>query len=186
LIVTISILSIFSTRLVDRRFIQENTLEVVWTLVPFFILIFIAFPSLEVLYIIEDNYSLSLAIKRIGHQWYWSYEYRDFKDLEFDSYIVTRNFRLLETDNSVVLPVKSHICSLTTSSDVIHSWAVPSLGLKRDSIPGRLNQIFFLIHRSGVYYGQCSEICGTNHRFMPIKLEGLPEDYFVSWLKNSI
>merc|ERR1739838_4868 len=101
LIVTISILSIFSTRLVDRRFIQENTLEV--------------------LYIIEDNYSLSLAIKRIGHQWYWSYEYRDFKDLEFDSYIVTRNIRLLEADNSVVLPVKSHICSLTTSSDVIHS-----------------------------------------------------------------
>ena len=186
LIVRIRLLSIFSTRLVDRVLIQENTLEVLWTLIPFFMLIFIALPSLEVLYIIEDNYNLSLVTKSIGHQWYWSYEYRDFKDLEFDSYMIERNFRLLETDNSLVLPVKSHICILTTSSDVIHSWTIPCLGLKRDSIPGRLNQIFFIVQRSGVFYGQCSEICGSNHRFMPIKLEILPLDYFRNWLKNRV
>lgn len=149
-------------------------------------LVFIAVPSLHVLYIIEDVYKINLVIKRVAHQWYWRYEYRDFEKLEFDRYIVDRKFRLLETDNSLVLPVNSYICILLSSADVIHSWVVNTLGLKRDCIPGRINQLLFIVNRSGAFFGQCSEICGANHRFMPIKLEVLPLNYFNNWLVRNI
>ena len=155
-------------------------------MVPIVILVFIAVPSLYVLYIIEDVSNINLIIKSIGHQWYWRYEYRDFDKLEFDSYMIDRKFRLLETDNSLILPVNFQICILTTRTDVIHSWVVSSIGLKRDSIPGRINQIIFIAERSGIFFGQCSEICGANHSFIPIKLEILPLEYFSNWLKKNI
>lgn len=185
-LVFISIVFIFFTRSVDRFFIQENFIEIVWTLCPIVVLVFIAVPSLHVLYIMEDIYKINLVIKRVAHQWYWRYEYRDFEKLEFDSYMVESNFRLLETDNSLILPVDSYIYMLLTRADVIHSWVVNRLGLKRDCIPGRINQLLFTVNRSGLFFGQCSEICGSNHRFMPIKLEVLPLKYFSNWLLNSI
>ena len=185
-LVFISIILIFLTKTLDRFFIQENFIEIVWTLCPIVVLIFIAVPSLHVLYMMEDVYKINLVIKRVAHQWYWRYEYRDFEKLEFDSYIVDRKFRLLETDNSLVLPVDSYVYMLLTSADVIHSWVVNTLGLKRDCIPGRINQLLFTVNRSGVFFGQCSEICGANHRFMPIKMEVLPLDYFNKWLTNNL
>ena len=185
-LVFMSILFIFLSKFNNRYFIEENLIEIVWTLVPIVILVFIAVPSLYVLYIIEDVYKINLVIKSVGHQWYWRYEYRDFEKLEFDSYIIDRKFRLLETDNSLVLPVNSYIYILTTRADVIHSWVVASLGLKRDSIPGRINQLIFMSERSGIFFGQCSEICGSNHRFIPIKVEILPLKYFNIWLQKNL
>jgi len=185
-LVFISMVFIFLTRALDRFFIQENFIEIVWTLCPIVVLVFIAVPSLHVLYMIEDIYKMNLVIKSVAHQWYWSYEYRDFEKLEFDRYMVDRKFRLLETDNSLVVPTDSYIYMLLTRADVIHSWVVNSLGLKRDCIPGRINQLLFTVNRSGVFFGQCSEICGANHSFIPIKLEVLPLNYFNNWLVNNI
>jgi cytochrome c oxidase subunit 2 len=132
-----------------------------------------------------------LTIKTVGHQWYWSYEYSDFLNLEFDSYILPTeelnrgDFRLLDVDNRIVVPTETSVRLLITSADVIHSWAVPSLGIKTDAIPGRLNQIGFFIKYPGVYYGQCSEMCGANHSFIPIVLEAVAMKDFTSWLLSN-
>nr|UBF43856.1 cytochrome c oxidase subunit 2 [Comaster schlegelii]UGV21714.1 cytochrome c oxidase subunit 2 [Comaster schlegelii] len=172
----------------DRFFLESQGLETVWTIVPAFILIFIAFPSLQLLYLIDEINDPCLTIKVIGHQWYWSYEYTDYCDLDFDSYMVSLSDlsvgfpRLLEVDNRVVVPVQNSIRVLVSSSDVLHSWAVPSLGVKMDAVPGRLNQVTFLSPRSGVFYGQCSEICGANHSFMPIVIEAVPFNIFEKWV----
>lgn len=123
-----------------------------------------------------------VTCKVIGHQWFWRYEYRDFKDVEFDSYIVFNLIRLLEVDNFFVLPISSKIRVIVSSYDVLHSWTVPSLGVKVDAVPGRLNQLNFILNRLGVYYGQCSEICGANHRFMPVGLEVVSFSSFCNWL----
>ena len=165
-----------------RNFVEEIFIEFIWTAVPACLLIFIALPSLSTLYILEDSFEASLNLKTIGHQWYWSYEYRDYKMLEYDSYIERGDFRLLEVDNSLVLPVNHYICITISSTDVIHSWAVPRLGLKCDAIPGRINQLLFLVKNCGVYFGQCSEICGRNHSFIPIKVEGVRVDIFSNWI----
>jgi cytochrome c oxidase subunit 2 len=152
-------------------------LELVWTVMPSIILFFIAIPSFSLLYSMDEVIDPSLTIKAIGHQWYWSYEYGDYfadtgKILSFDSYMLPSSdleegqHRLLEVDNPVVLPVDTHIRVLVTAADVLHSWAVPSLGVKSDAVPGRLNQMSIYIKRQGVYYGQCSELCGVNHGFM--------------------
>lgn len=138
-----------------------------------------------------------ITLKVIGNQWYWSYEYSDnleFSDepLIFDSYMVQEDdlaigqFRLLEVDNRVVVPTNSHIRILITASDVLHSWAIPSLGIKLDACPGRLNQTSMFIKREGVFYGQCSEICGVNHGFMPIVVEAVSLEDYLTWLKNKI
>ncbi len=123
-----------------------------------------------------------------GHQWYWSYEYIDFNNhIEFDSYINqldNNSFRLLDVDNRTTLPINTQIRTLVTANDVIHSWTIPILGVKTDATPGRLNQINFLLRRPGVYYGQCSEICGANHRFIPIVIERINLNSFISWIKN--
>nr|AXI98535.1 cytochrome c oxidase subunit 2 [Metacrangonyx dhofarensis] len=175
-------------KLTHRFFCQEQTIETIWTIVPIFILLLIALPSLRVLYFLDSSLNSSLTMKVMGHQWYWSYEYPYFKNLSFDSYMISSfdmfegGLRLLEVDNSLVLPVNMQIRLIVSASDVIHAWAVPSLGLKVDAVPGRLNQLSFLINRCGIYYGQCSEICGANHSFMPIKLETVPMKYFVGWL----
>lgn len=175
-----------------RYLVEGTTIEIVWTVVPAIILVFISFPSLQLLYSMDEIVDPSLTIKAIGHQWYWSYEYSDVEDeaIEFDSYMVPTtdlevgDLRLLEVDNRVVVPVNTQVRVVITGADVIHSFAVPSLGVKADAIPGRLNQVSFLIKRPGVYYGQCSEICGSDHSFMPIVVEGVSQEKFVNWVSD--
>nr|QHE65361.1 cytochrome c oxidase subunit II [Neptuneopsis gilchristi] len=174
-----------------RSLVEGQEIETIWTLVPALILIFLALPSLRLLYLSDEVGDCSLTVKTIGHQWYWSYEYSDFLDIEFDSYMIPSNelepgdFRLLEVDHRVILPTQTDIRVLVTSADVIHSWAVPSLGVKVDAIPGRLNQLSFFIKYPGIFYGQCSEICGANHSFMPIVLEAVPLKTFMEWVVNT-
>lgn len=186
ILVASNIIFITWYKITNRHLLQEQTIEIVWTLAPVFILFRIAFPSLQALYLLDDPFTPRMTLKAVGHQWYWSYEYSDFPNLEFDSYMIPaldnpESNRLLETDNSVVLPMQTQIRVITTGSDVIHSWTVPALGVKADAIPGRLNQIIFILSRPGIFYGQCSEICGANHRFIPIKIEAVPLKYFTSW-----
>nr|YP_010573828.1 cytochrome c oxidase subunit II [Metacrinus rotundus]UZH93087.1 cytochrome c oxidase subunit 2 [Metacrinus rotundus] len=176
----------------DRFFLENQGLETVWTVVPAVILVFIAFPSLQLLYLIDEINDPCLTVKVVGHQWYWSYEYTDYCSLEFDSYmvpsvdLVSGSPRLLEVDNRMVVPVQNSVRVLVSSSDVLHSWAVPSLGVKMDAVPGRLNQITFLSPRSGIFYGQCSEICGANHSFMPIVIESVPFSFFEGWVSSFV
>lgn len=168
--------------------IESQSLELFWTVVPTFILLLIGFPSIRLLYLLDEVYNPLITFKTVGHQWYWSYEYSDFLEKEFDSYIVNSNdilrniTRLIEVDNRVVLPFKSQVRNLVSSADVLHSWTVPSLGVKVDAVPGRLNQLRFIINRSGLFYGQCSEICGANHRFMPICIESVNYKDFSKWI----
>ena len=185
-ILTILILSNFTC----RKLLDANELETIWTTLPAFILIFLALPSLRLLYLIDEIPDPQLTIKAIAHQWYWSYEYLSLEQLEFNSYILPTTdlepgiFRLLEVDHRAVVPVKTEVQILVTSADVIHSFALPSLGLKVDAIPGRQNQVGFSILRPGVYYGQCSEICGTDHSFIPIVLEAVNLSTFISWINS--
>uniref|UniRef100_UPI003001ABD5 cytochrome c oxidase subunit II n=1 Tax=Thailocyba longilobula TaxID=3019674 RepID=UPI003001ABD5 len=175
----------------NSRFTLENQMiEFVWTLMPALLLIFIALPSLKILYMLEETTKPSITIKTIGHQWYWSYEYSDFKKIEFDSYMKPSNeinqneFRLLETDNKIVIPFNNQTRMLMTSSDVIHSWTIPTLGIKIDASPGRINQGNMITNRPGLFYGQCSEICGANHSFMPIMIESIDIKSFINWIKK--
>nr|YP_003875579.1 cytochrome c oxidase subunit II [Caprella mutica]ADA69724.1 cytochrome c oxidase subunit II [Caprella mutica] len=178
----------FIYKVSDRFLLQNQMIEMIWTVAPVFILFIIAIPSLKVLYLMDDPFSPNLTIKAIGHQWYWSYEYSDFPDIEFNSYMLpsedmkSNDTRLLETDNSLVVPTGSKIRVITTAADVIHSWTIPSMGVKADAVPGRLNQTMFSTNRTGLFYGQCSEICGANHSFMPIKMEVVPMKEFSNWL----
>jgi cytochrome c oxidase subunit 2 len=181
-----------------EKFEHNTKLEIVWTMVPIFILISIALPSLALLYAMEEVVTPSVTFKAIGHQWYWSYEFTELLPeypkhiftVKFDSYMVPSDqlkvgeLRLLEVDNRIALPTKNHIRVLVTSSDVIHSWAVPSLGVKIDAIPGRLNQTKLFIKKPGVYFGQCSEICGVNHAFMPIAVEAKKMLAFHFWFTS--
>nr|WJK73078.1 cytochrome c oxidase subunit II [Desbruyeresia cf. marianaensis] len=170
-----------------RSLVEGQEIETIWTIIPAVILIFLALPSLRLLYLLDEIGDCGLTVKSIGHQWYWSYEYSDFLNIEFDSYMIPTDelelgdFRLLEVDHRVVLPTQTDIRVLVTSADVIHSWTVPSLGVKADAIPGRLNQISFHVKYPGIFYGQCSEICGANHSFMPIVLEAIPLENFMEW-----
>nr|WHM50486.1 cytochrome c oxidase subunit 2 [Helicostoa sinensis] len=173
-----------------RSLVEGQAIETIWTIIPAIILIFLALPSLRLLYLLDEVEDCSLTVKSIGHQWYWSYEYSDFLNLEFDSYMIPTNelnsgeFRLLEVDHRMVLPTHTYIRILVTSADVIHSWTVPSLGVKADAVPGRLNQVSFFIKHPGIFYGQCSEICGANHSFMPIVIESIPLSNFTKWVVN--
>nr|WAB70011.1 cytochrome c oxidase subunit II [Osteocephalus planiceps] len=181
------ITTLMSTKLSNTNTIDAQEIEMVWTIMPAVILIVIALPSLRILYLMDEISNPDLTVKAIGHQWYWSYEYSDFTDLNFDSYMIQTKdltpgqFRLLEVDNRMVTPVGMATRTLITAEDVLHSWAVPALGVKTDAIPGRLNQASFLVSRPGIYYGQCSEICGANHSFMPIVVESLPFIEFMCW-----
>nr|UGK73323.1 cytochrome c oxidase subunit II [Signoretia aureola] len=176
---------------INNRFLLEGQLiELMWTMTPAIMLIFIALPSLRILYLLEELNQPLMTIKAIGHQWYWSYEYSDFKKIEFDSYMKPTNqlnlseFRLLDTDNRIMLPIMIQLRILMTSSDVIHSWTVPSMGIKIDAMPGRINQGNLSILRPGIYYGQCSEICGSNHSFMPIIIESINLKSLMNWMMN--
>jgi cytochrome c oxidase subunit 2 len=181
------IIYVLMGNLILNRFLLEGQeIEVIWTVFPAIILVFIAFPSLRLLYLLDEVRGPGLTLRVLGHQWYWRYEYSDFGELEFDSYMraddQNGDFRLLDVDNRVVLPVSCIVRSLISSVDVIHSWAVPGLGIKLDAVPGRVNQRSFFLERVGLWYGQCSEICGANHRFIPIVIESVFVSGFLSWL----
>lgn len=186
-ILTKIIISPFTT----RNLLHADQLETVWTILPAIILIFLALPSLRLLYLIDEIPSPQLTFKAIGHQWYWSYEYLGLSQLEFDSYIIPTEdlspgiFRLLEVDHRAVVPILTEIQVLISSADVLHAWSLPSLGVKVDAVPGRQNQLGFSTLHPGVYYGQCSEICGTDHSFMPIVLEAVSLKTFITWLNPS-
>lgn len=184
--------TLFFNKLNNRYLLHGQTIEVIWTILPAIILLFIAFPSLRILYLLDEVNNPSISLKTIGHQWYWSYEYSDFSGIEFDSYMIPQNeisldtFRLLDVDNRVILPINNQIRILVSATDVLHSWAIPSLGVKIDASPGRLNQTNFFINRPGLFFGQCSEICGANHSFIPIVIERIPTTHFIKWISNII
>nr|YP_009488368.1 cytochrome c oxidase subunit II [Tingis cardui]AWD31627.1 cytochrome c oxidase subunit II [Tingis cardui] len=188
--VTYIMVSTMMNKWINRSLLESQKIELIWTVMPAVILIFIAMPSLRILYLMDEINEPLLTIKSIGHQWYWSYEYSDFKNIEFDSYMKPTNelmeneFRLLDVDNRVILPMKTPIRLLITSADVIHSWTIQSLGVKIDATPGRLNQGMIYIKRPTLLYGQCSEICGVNHSFMPIVIESTSMNKFIKWINN--
>lgn len=183
-----------------------TALEIFWTTVPSFVLVAIALPSFGLLYGMEEVTDPSITFKIIGHQWYWSYEFSDSiffqtplsekfnfnQNLNFDSNMLSEEelnlgeFRLLAVDNPVVLPVNTHIRALITADDVLHSWAIPSFGVKVDAVPGRLNQVSMYIKRPGTYYGQCSELCGVNHGFMPIVIKAVDYENYCAWLGSKL
>lgn len=189
-IVRYIIISLVFNSFINTSLLERQRLEVVWTLLPAIILLFIAFPSLRLLYLIDEVNSPRVTLKVIGHQWYWRYEYTDFWGVEFDSYIVgdreleKGRIRVLEVDSRRVIPLCIDIRVLVTAADVIHAWTIPRLGVKVDAIPGRLNQLGLFRNRPGVIYGQCSEICGANHSFIPIVVEVVSVDGFLRWLKS--
>ena len=173
---------------------SHNTfLEMAWTAIPVVILVVIAIPSFRLLYFQKtvSEAEMEMTVKVIGYQWYWSYEYPDHGDIAFDSFIVEEEdlepgqLRLLEVDNRVVLPVDTNIRLLVTAEDVLHSWAVPAFGIKIDAVPGRLNETWVRIEREGVYYGQCSELCGVRHGYMPVAVEAVSKDAFASWVERA-
>lgn len=170
----------------------HNTLiEVVWTVIPIIILIVIAIPSFKLLYAEDKSQDAEMTIKATGYQWYWGYEYQDHDGLTFDSYMIPDDeikegqIRLLSVDNALVVPVDTKIRVLVTAGDVLHSFALPAFGVKIDAVPGKLNETWFLAEAVGTYYGQCSEICGTGHSFMPIEIEVVSKDDFEAWLKKA-
>nr|QZZ18217.1 cytochrome c oxidase subunit II [Hasora schoenherr] len=183
-------MSLFFNKFINRFLLEGQMIELIWTILPAITLIFIALPSLRLLYLLDELNNPLITLKSIGHQWYWSYEYSDFGNIEFDSYMIqssdlnNNGFRLLDVDNRISLPMNNQIRILVTATDVIHSWTIPSLGVKVDANPGRLNQTNFFINRPGIFYGQCSEICGANHSFMPIVIESISIKNFINWVNN--
>lgn len=170
---------------------HNTVVEVIWTVVPVLILVAIAIPSFRLLYYTHKVEDAEMTLKAVGHQWYWSYEYPDHGGFTFDAILVPEEelepgqHRLLETDNTVVLPVDTNIRLITTASDVLHAWAIPAFGVKLDSIPGRANEIWFRITREGTFYGQCSELCGIGHAYMPIKVQAVSREAFADWVAQA-
>nr|YP_010611143.1 cytochrome c oxidase subunit II [Metcalfa pruinosa]QWV61022.1 cytochrome c oxidase subunit II [Metcalfa pruinosa]WAR47335.1 cytochrome c oxidase subunit II [Metcalfa pruinosa] len=177
-------MSTIKNKLPNRNILENQITETIWTIIPAILLVIIALPSLKILYLMEEMLNPSITVKAIGHQWYWSYEYSDKKKIEFESYMTKKKkkiMRNMEVDNRIILPVMTQTRMIVTSSDVIHSWTIPSLGVKMDAIPGRLNQIAMMMKKTGLFMGQCSEICGANHSFMPITLESTNMKTFIKW-----
>ena len=168
----------------------HNTLiEILWTVIPVILLIIIAIPSFRILYTAETIPESDLTIKAIGNQWYWSYEYPDHGDFSFDATMLqdhelsSPELRLLETDTQIVVPVNKVVKLLITSNDVLHAWTIPAFAVKKDAVPGRLNETWFKAEKIGTFYGQCSELCGPKHAFMPIMVKVVPQNEFDSWIK---
>nr|QHD26483.1 cytochrome c oxidase subunit II [Lepidotrigona terminata] len=184
------IVDFMTSKHLNLLLLKNHTVEILWTIIPMLILLIICYPSLKILYFIDEMVNPYFSIKAIGHQWYWSYEYPEFGNYELNSYmkenIEVNSFRLLETDNRMVIPFKIPMRLIVSSSDVIHSWTVQSLGIKVDAVPGRINQLNLFSIRPGLYFGQCSEICGVNHSFMPIALESTDYKNFVKWIKSNM
>ena len=166
---------------------HNTTIEIIWTLVPCLILIIMAVPSFKVLYSQDKVPPADVTVKAIGYQWYWGYEYPD-ENIIFDSYMIedkdlkANQPRLLSVDNEVVVPVNKNIKVLITANDVLHAWALPSFGVKRDAVPGRINETWFKADRTGTFYGQCSELCGIKHAFMPITVRVVTDEEYKKWL----
>nr|WIM00463.1 cytochrome c oxidase subunit II [Papilio krishna] len=183
-------INLFFNKYINRFLLDGQMIELIWTIIPTITLIFIALPSLRLLYLLDELNNPLITLKSIGHQWYWSYEYSDFNNVSFDSYMINynksniNNFRLLDVDNRIILPMNNQIRIMVTATDVIHSWTIPSLGVKIDANPGRLNQTNLFINRPGIFFGQCSEICGANHSFMPIMIESISIKNFINWINN--
>ena len=175
------------------KFSHNVTIEVLWTVIPVVILIIIAIPSFKVLYYTDRIENPDMTIKVTGRQWYWDYEYPDHDGISFSSYPVADEDideeagqrRLLSTDNVVVLPIDTNIQILMTAGDVIHSWTVPAFGVKIDAVPGRLNETWVRIEKPGTYFGQCSEICGKDHSYMPIEIRAVSKEDFEEWVKGA-
>jgi len=181
---------------ISHKYLNHGTLiELVWTITPALILILIAFPSFKLLYLMDEVSDPAMSVLAEGHQWYWSYQYSDFlnddnENIEFDSYMIPEEdledggLRMLEVDNRVILPELTHVRFIITSADVIHSFASPALAIKCDAYPGRLNQVSVLINREGTFYGQCSEVCGILHSSMPIVIQSVSIEKFLTWLEE--
>ena len=163
----------------NRGILDAQGIEFAWTFLPCLVLVAIALPSLRLLYMIDEVGGPTLRLKAVGHQWYWSYEYADFDAIEFDAYITSSPYRLLDCDHRLIMPAQISVRILVTAADVLHSWTVPAMGIKADAVPGRLNQLTFFSDRTGLYFGQCREICGSNHRFMPISIECITANKFI-------
>nr|AUT13419.1 cytochrome c oxidase subunit 2 [Mycopsylla gardenensis] len=178
-------MKIIKNNFFSNMILENQMIEIIWTILPTFILTFIAIPSLHLLYMMDELMNPMITIKIIAHQWFWSYEYNDFNKVEFESYMKPQStFRLLEVDNTTPIPMNCQIRFIITSLDVIHSWTIPCLGIKMDATPGRLNQMSIISNKTGSFFGQCSEICGMNHSFMPIMIDSIPIKYFISWIKS--
>lgn len=175
---------------VPSKTAHNTRLEIVWTVIPILILVVIAIPSLRIHYFMERDTEMDMTIKVTGYQWYWHYDYPDHGNFGFDSYmkkdedLQPGDHRLLAVDNRVVVPVDTNVRVLLTGADVIHAWAVPAFGVKRDAMPGRLNETWFRATKTGTFYGQCSELCGVGHGFMPIVVEVVSKDDFGRWVKE--
>ncbi len=205
LLVIITVIAVFVTLLLIYVMVKFNAkanptprttthntlLEVLWTAIPILILVVIAIPSFKLLYYADSTKDAEMTIKAIGHQWYWSYEYPDNGDFTFDASMLGDDElkpgqpRLLATDESVVIPVNTNIRLLIAASDVIHAWAIPAFGVKLDGVPGRLNETWVRVEKEGTYYGQCSELCGTGHGFMPIQVKVVSKEAFKAWVEKA-
>jgi len=176
-----------------KQFSHNVLIEVLWTVLPVVILIVIAIPSFQMLYFLDKTEDPDMTLKITGYQWYWGYEYPDNEGINFLSYMVPDaeidkskgQQRLLSTDTKVVLPIDTNIAIQTTAADVLHSWAVPALGVKIDAVPGRLNETWVRITKPGIYYGQCSELCGKDHSYMPIEIEAVSKEEFETWITKA-
>lgn len=170
---------------------HNTVIEVIWTVVPVVILVLIFVPSYRLMVFANKVQDADMTLKVTGHQWYWSYEYPDQGNFTFDALLVAeadlkdKSKRLMETDNRVVLPVGKKVRLLITSDDVVHSWGVPSLGIKLDAVPGRLNETWVEVNKEGLYYGFCSELCGVNHAYMPIVVQGVSDADFKTWVEKA-
>ena len=200
IIIGISILVLFLLLYISFRFnsnrghtpsmTTHNTLiEILWTVIPVILLIIIAIPSFRILYTSETIPDSDLTIKAIGNQWYWSYEYPDHGDFSFDATMLqdhelsSPDLRLLETDTQIVVPVNKVVKLLITSNDVLHAWTIPAFAVKKDAVPGRLNETWFKAEKTGTFYGQCSELCGPKHAFMPINVKVVSQKEFELWIE---
>nr|YP_010564821.1 cytochrome c oxidase subunit 2 [Pycnogonum diceros]UZA61224.1 cytochrome c oxidase subunit 2 [Pycnogonum diceros] len=193
LMVTILIIymmvKIMTNKMINKMLFHGQMIESIWTILPMFVLIIITAPSIKIMYMMEEIINPQMTIKSIGHQWYWSYEYSDFNKMEFDSFMMQENsmnqMRLMDVDNRLITPMNTQIRMIVTSNDVIHSWTIPSMGIKMDAIPGRMNQSLMNMIRPGMFIGQCSEICGANHSFMPIIMESINMNKFIKWMMTN-
>ncbi len=174
-----------------RATTHNTLLEVMWTAIPILILVIIAIPSFKLLYFADRSVDAEMTVKAVGHQWYWSYEYPDHGEFTIDATMLADNElkpgqpRLLATDEAIVIPVNTNIRLLIAADDVIHAWAVPAFGVKLDGVPGRLNETWVRVEKEGTYYGQCSELCGTGHGFMPIMVKVVSKSAFAAWVEKA-
>jgi cytochrome c oxidase subunit II len=175
---------------VPTRTSHNTLIELLWTVIPVLILVIIAIPSFKLMYYMDRTQKADMTIKVTGHQWYWQYEYPDYKDVGFDSNIIPEDQikpgqkRLLDVDNPLIVPVGANVRVLIAGSDVMHSWFVPSFGVQMYAVVGRLNETWFNVEKEGTYYGQCNQICGINHAFMPIVVQAVSKDNFAKWIAD--